>query len=352
MAAPPSRPARNWGARVHEIAVAGVRAVVLENELLRVTVLAGLGSDVIEFCYKPRDLDATWLSPGGLRDPREATVTAADDVSAFLDRYRGGWQEVLPNGGAPSRYRGAALAQHGEVAGLPWDAEVTEDDASAVEVTFSVQTTRMPLRVMKTMRLAAGAAELTIREAVTNEAAVPLDAMWGQHLAYGPPLLAPGSHIRVPNGLAVLPHPEPIDPPRRRVRAGGPWEWPVVPSADGGEVDLSVAPAWGSPSDIVYLSGFTEGWYELLDPAEAIGVRVEWDAAVLPYLWMWTEVGGSRDYPWWGQGRLLGLEPFSSYPTSGLAEAAANGTALSLPAGDSRELCWRVGIVDAEVRTR
>lgn len=42
-------PACNWGARVHAITVAVVRAVVLESELLRVTVLAGLSSDVIEF---------------------------------------------------------------------------------------------------------------------------------------------------------------------------------------------------------------------------------------------------------------------------------------------------------------
>jgi hypothetical protein len=162
MAAPPSRPARNWGARVHEIAVAGVRAVVLENELLRVTVLAGLGSDVIEFCYKPRDLDATWLSPGGLRDPRG-----------------GGRRRVRVSRPLPGR-------------------------------------------------LAGGAAE--------RRRAVPV--------------------------------------PRRRRRPG--------------------------------------------------------------------RVGG----------RVLGLEPFSSYPTNGLAETVANGTALVLPPGGGRELWWRVGIVDTEVRTK
>lgn len=352
MAALSSRPARNWGARVHEIAIAGVQAVVLENELLRVTVLAGLGSDVIEFCYKPRDLDATWLSPGGLRDPRQMAGAAADDVSAFLDHYRGGWQEVLPNGGAPSRYRGAALAQHAEVSGLAWDAEVTADDAAAVEVTFTVRTTRLPLRVRKTMRLAAGSAQLAISESVINEAAVPVATMWGQHLAYGPPLLVPGSRINIQNGLVVTPHPEPINPPDRLVAPGGPWDWPVVPTAAGGEVDLSVVQPWGTPSDIVYLSGFTDGWYELLDPAGTVGVRAEWDATVLPYLWLWTELGATRDYPWWGGGRVLGLEPFSSYPTSGLAEAADNGTALVLPPGDARDLWWRVGIVDAEVRTK
>lgn len=342
-------PSRNWGARVHEITISGTRAAVLENELLRVTVLAGLGADIVEFCHKPTDLNATWLHP---RAPSASSAaSAADGLAAFTDRFRGGWQEVLPNGGAPSRYRGAELAQHGEVANLAWDTRVTQDEPSAVEVCFSVRTTRLPLRLSKTMRLAAGSQTLVISEAVVNESPVELDVMWGQHLIFGPPLLVPGSRIRVPNGVEVIPHPEPINAPHRLVRAGGPWNWPVVPAPDGALVDLSVAPDWGSPSDIVYLHGFSDGWYELLDPDGRSGVRVEWDAATLPYLWLWTETGATRDHPWWGEGRLLGLEPFSSYPTSGLAEAVANRTALRLPAGGQRTLRWQVGIVDAKDRT-
>jgi hypothetical protein len=349
MSRPRHRPARNWGARIHQIAIGGLPAIVLENELLRVTVLAGLGADVIEFCYKPRDLDLTWLSPRP--DHRRSAAPAADDVAAFLDRYRGGWQEVFPNGGAPARYRGAALAQHGEVAGLCWDASVTADAEDAVEATFTTSTTRMPFELRKTMRLAAGTAELAVSETAVNTSPVPLAAMWGQHLAFGPPFLTPGSRIRLPPGVEVIPHPVPIDPPHRRVRAGGPWNWPVVPgdAVPDGDVDLSVLPEWGAPSDIVYLTGFRDGWYELTAPSGA-GVRVEWDAAALPFLWMWQELGATRGYPWWGQGRLLGLEPFSSYPTDGLAEAEANGTALAMAGGAERRLWWRVSMLEVEVR--
>ena len=48
------RPQRNWGARVLEYRYQGMRAVSLENELLRVGVLADKGTDVFEFNYKPR----------------------------------------------------------------------------------------------------------------------------------------------------------------------------------------------------------------------------------------------------------------------------------------------------------
>ena len=54
------RPQRNWGARVLEYRYRGMRAVSLENELLRVGVLADKGTDVFEFNYEPRDMDFVW----------------------------------------------------------------------------------------------------------------------------------------------------------------------------------------------------------------------------------------------------------------------------------------------------
>ena len=58
------RPQRNWGARVLEYRYLGMRAVYLENELLRVGVLANKGTDVFEFTYKPRDINFVWLTAG------------------------------------------------------------------------------------------------------------------------------------------------------------------------------------------------------------------------------------------------------------------------------------------------
>src|SRR4051812_30876723 len=90
-------PQRNGGARWREYDVAGgMRAVFLENELLRVGVLADRGTDMFELLYKPRDLDFAWLAAGGVRDARTFTLGSSEP---FLDVYPGGWQEVLPNGG-------------------------------------------------------------------------------------------------------------------------------------------------------------------------------------------------------------------------------------------------------------
>jgi uncharacterized protein DUF4432 len=319
---------------IREHSLEGLAAVTLEDGRLRVTVLAGKGTDVVEFVDKRRDLDLTWRSPTGVRHP--ATVgpgAGTDGVAAFLDSYPGGWQEVLPNGGAPSVYRGASFAQHGEVATVPWDYDVIDESA----VRFTVSVRRMPLRLVKTLRLRAGGLE--IDEELVNEAPVPMELMWGQHITFGAPFLGPGCRIRVPEGISVTPHVTAIHPAgTRRVAAGGPYRWPTVPDGSGGTVDLSVIPEHDEPSEIVYLSEFEQGWYEVTDPQAGTGLRVEWDATVLPYLWLWQELGASTDYPWWGRAYVVGLEPFSSYPTDGLAAAVDNGTALRLAAGDRRTL--------------
>lgn len=326
---------RNWGCRIHEITLAGLRAIVLENELLRVTVLADKGGDIVEFCHKPRDRDFAWLAPRGLRDPRDIAGGAADDAALFHDQYEGGWQEIFPNGGAPATYRGAALAQHGEVAELPWDAVVVTDDPAQVAVRLTVRTRRFPFRLAKTFRLVSGEPTLVIEEELRNESGVDLDAMWGHHIVFGAPFLRPGARIRMPAGVRVIPHETAINPPERRVSEAGPWPVP------DGTTDLSVVPEPGTPSDIVYLTGFLEGWYEVAD-----ALRVEWDTEVLPYVWMWQELGAWRDYPWWGEAYVVGLEPFSSIPTNGLAEAVENGSALRVPAGGCRTLWLRATVLE------
>ena len=68
---------RNYGCRLTEMVLAGYRAVVLENEKLRVTVIADKGADIYEFLYKPRDVDFMWRSWVGLRDRAHIVPTSA-----------------------------------------------------------------------------------------------------------------------------------------------------------------------------------------------------------------------------------------------------------------------------------
>jgi hypothetical protein len=295
------RAQRNWGARVHEVALLGLDAVVLENAALRVTVLAGKGTDIVEFAYKPLDLDFAPLSPGGIRDPRTLSRDGADPAAAFMESYPGGWQEVLPNGGAPATHAGASYGQHGEIALVPWDHAIERDDEAGVTVAFEVALRAVPLRLTKRLSLDRSSPELQVEETLVNESDETVDVMWGHHIAFGRPFLRPGCRLELPI-----------------------------------EAPFDVVPEPGAPSAIDYLHGFGDvGTYTVRD--DRVGLRVAWDARAMPYLWVWQEHGATRAYPWWGRLRTIGLEPFSSFPTDGLAEAVRNGSALRLAPRERRD---------------
>ena len=67
---PRYRQQRNWGARLHHVQQHGLEMIVLENEKLRVTIAVGRGADLVEFLYKPKDMDFVWLSANGVAIPR------------------------------------------------------------------------------------------------------------------------------------------------------------------------------------------------------------------------------------------------------------------------------------------
>jgi hypothetical protein len=334
------RAQRNWGCRVHETALFGIATIVLENELLRLTFLAGKGTDLVEFNYKPLDLDFAWLAPGGIRNPRAFQSTSPDLLATFLDVYPGGWQEVFPNGGAPAQWAGAQYGQHGEVSALPWDVEIIEDDESTVAIRFSVRGYKTPCTIQKVVRLRSGTARLEIEETVVNRSPVPVDVMWGHHITFGAPFLVPGARITLPDGLTAQPHEAAVEGNARRVAGSDAFTWPSGVNAAGESEDFSIVPGPGAASELFYIGGFPgdTAWYEIARPESGLGMRVEWDASTLPYLWYWQEFGATRGYPWYGRNYNIGLEPSSSYPTNGLPNAVASGTALQLAAGETRSL--------------
>jgi len=339
------RPQRNWGARVRIYSYEGLRLVVLENQVFRIGVLAGKGTDIVELCYKPRDIDFAWLTPGGVRDPVSYAATAPDDRAVFRDTYPGGWQEIFPNGGAPSDHDGAHHGQHGEVFNLPWEVSIIQDSEEAVAVRFSVRTRKSPCLLEKTIRLRSGIPGFRIEERLRNESPVPVRAMWGHHITFGPPFLEAGCRVRLPDDITVVPHHEAIAPGGRRIGSEDPFPWPREP---GTSLDLSVIPDRGAPSDMAYLTGFgaADAWYEVVRPRDGVGARIAWDGSQMPIAWFWQEFGGSTGYPWFGRNYVVGLEPFSSAPNLGLAEAVANGSALTLAPGEERSFWLEMSVID------
>lgn len=336
---------RNWGARVHEFQRHGLDLVVLENELLRVGLLAGRGCDFVEFNYKPRDMDFVPLRRRAMAFPAVASAAIRHEA-AFLEMYSGGWQEVFPNGGAPSEYAGASFGQHDDVANLPWDYVIEEDSATRVAVRFEVRTRRMPFRLDRLVRLDSGSRQLEIQSRIGNESDLDLAAMWGHHIVLGTPFLDESCQILLPGQPAVIPHRTPIHPDGRRIHETQRFRWPYASGSDGRPIDLSRLPERGTPSDIAYITELDRGTYRAWSERAEVGIHVGWDLDVMPYLWLWQEPASTPGYPWWSSDYLIGLEPFSSYPTNGLAEAVSNGSALNVAGGTELQSMTRIEVIE------
>lgn len=336
--------ARHHGCRVDEFLWRGHRLIVLENELLRVGVLASKGADLIELRYKPIDLDLLWHAPQSILPAGEGAPTTARTQGFFLDQFPGGWQEVLPNAGPATVYKGAELGQHGEAALLPWDVHVIEDRAEAVIVEFSVETLRTPFRLTRRMVLESGASILTFRESLTNLGEEDMHYAWGHHPALGPPFLEPGCHLELPECQVLQPaYSEKL---KRRFAVGRPGHFPYLETVTGEEARVDEVQSKESRTeDVLLFSGFREGRCKLRNPRTGMVFDLSWDAAVFPYFWCWQVYGGSYGYPYYGRVYTVALEPFNC-PILDLASAVKQNLAREIKAGSSCETELQVRIVD------
>jgi hypothetical protein len=136
------------------------------------------------------------------------------------------------------------------------------------------------------------------------------DLVRGEERRYNAPLLTPGTRLVLPKGIKAVPV---LDYYRRPHVAPTASAWPYMRAADGTKVDASVIPGRGAPTRIAILSGFTEGWYELIH-ANGRADRVTWDAGKLPVLWVYGEFGATKESPYRDRFYTLALQALSRNP--------------------------------------
>jgi hypothetical protein len=114
----------------------------------------------------------------------------------------------------------------------------------------------------------------------------------------------------MPAGVRAVPV---VDYYRRPRLASAASAWPYMRAVDGTTVDASVIPERGAPARVAILSGFTEGWYELIH-ANGRADRVMWDARKMPVLWLYGEFGATNERPYRDWFYALALQPMSENP--------------------------------------
>jgi hypothetical protein len=160
-----------------------------------------------------------------------------------------------------------------------------------------------------------GSASPALASTVTRPGSVPEatdELVRGVEWRYNAPLLTPGTRLVLPADVKALPI---QDYYRHPQLASAETAWPHMTATDSTTVDASIVPERGAPTRIAILSGFTEGWYELIH-ASGRADRVTWDARELPFLWFYGEFGATNDAPYHNWFYTLALQPFSRDPYS------------------------------------
>ena len=285
---------RNFGCRLREIVWRGHRCVTLENERLRVLVVADKGADVLELLYKPLDVELLWRSYHGLRraGPERASSPLARGRSAISSPAAGTrCCRTVPNRACIAARPSASTARRPSAVGLPHCRRRARADCG--HVLGAPRAHADPRREDTDPRR--GRVDAGHRRAALCEAGHPIEVLWGQHPTFGWPFLEAGCRVFLPPCRARV---GAAPPSGHRLRPDQEAPWPHLAGVDGSVVDLSMVPGPEARShDFVRLDDLSDGWYAIVNPHRGLGFALRWDPALFPTLGFWQLFRGGADYP-------------------------------------------------------
>lgn len=297
------------------------QVIQVDTGALSLALMPELGGKVSSLRDKRSGREWLW------RNPRIPYQRVAHGASYGTNGDTGGWDECFPTV-APCDYpsppwRGAAVQDHGEL----WSQSVAQDVQQNERETTLVthwQGSALPYAFQRAIKLNAESARVRLEYTATNNGDAPMQSIWSAH-----PLLAiePGMRLVVPPSARF--HKWVSVPADLSEQASG-LSFPFT--ARG--IDLTTLPDASAAIALKLWSGpLDEGWATLI--ASDGEFRLRWDAAQLPQVGFWMNLGawaGDAGAPYYN----LGLEPCIGAQDS-LAEAVTRyNLFLTLPPHESR----------------
>ncbi|MFE1250786.1 aldose 1-epimerase [Streptomyces sp. NPDC058735] len=298
----------------------------LRSDRLAIEVRPGKGADITSITERRSGIDILFQSPWGRRELAETPHTGNSKVD-WLARYGGGWQQLVPNAGDERVIGGVTRGFHGEAAVVAWSVE--RADETSARLTTDLVTA--PLRLTRTVWL--DGAALHVRDTILNTSDEAVPVMWVQHPGFGAPFIDERCTIATGARTVLTDAQAPGNALPPDVRA----PFPLVPRADGaGEVDLRQVPGPDSGRSVFgCLTDFDAGWFTIDSPTAGFGIRVDWDADVLPHAWLWQECHASEGFPWYRLAYVVAIEPANVLPGDPSPAEPARGDAPLLPGGST-----------------
>lgn len=299
---------------MNEVTYHNRRAVQIENDDLRVTVLAG-GGHIAEILHKKTGVNALWTPPWPSiepadYDPAQHTGYGSDAEARLLAGIMG-HNVCLDIFGGPSEEEAAAgMTVHGQASILPYDFQMEGDDLLC---TVLLQTPML----LFARRLRLEGDTVRIAETVTNMTAADRAIAWTQHVTLGPPFIENGrTEFRLP-GTRSKTFESDFAGDKGYMAVGAEFDWPHVPHKDGGTVDLRVFPdydASGGYTAHLMDPSREDAYFLAWSPSSKLLFGYQWNRQDFPWIGIWEENRSRTGPPWNGQtitrGMEFGVSPF------------------------------------------
>jgi hypothetical protein len=294
----------------------GRRAAVLENDVLRVTVLEE-GGHIAEICDKATGINPLWTPPWTSVEPSAydpAVHTAyGDGVDARLLAGIMGHNLCLDIFGGPSREEAmAGLPVHGEASLVRYDFRRVGET-----LTCSAELPLADLEIER--RLALVGSAVRIQETVFNPSGADRPIGWTQHVTLGPPFLEKGAtQFRVSAARSKVF--ESTFGPADYLASGAEFDWPMAPRIDGGSADLRLCTSAAvSSAYTAHLMDQQRDWayFVAFAPTSRLAFGYIWRRSDFPWMGIWEENASRPQPPWNGSALTRGMEfGVSPFPES------------------------------------
>ncbi len=298
----------------------GLRAAVLENDILKVVVLPGRGGKTASILHKPKGFELL-AQPKGEYPP----------ISSGMDFSKGdasGFDDAFPSiDGGTVMVDGKAILypDHGEIWTMPMEAALGEDSILLVG-----ESTILPYRYQKKIRLDGD--RVCYQYTITHTDGASFPCLWACHglLRYEPDM-----RLSYPSGMAfarnVLSGPELGEIGDLHPLAGGAYDFSAVPPKESHTMVK------------YYLQGRCPvGRCDVFYPAQGMACEMEFDHVKLPYLGFWLTAGGYR-----GEYNCA-FEPATGF-YDGISRAAESKTVVILSPGQTLSFSLSYRLFDVSI---
>jgi hypothetical protein len=304
--------------RVHGTRLGSLDAVVLDNGLLRLTVVRELGGKIVSLVRK--------------KTGHEYLLQPADKERAYRPRSYGdkfeayepcGFDECVPTVAeclyTEEPFLASQVPDHGDVWCLPSGLEIVGEQ---MMLTNSIRS--LPLRFRKKVQLHENIVRLEYE--TTNLSQSGVRFLWSAH-----PLLAveSGAEIILPDEVKEVEVSWSRD--ARLGKSGDLCTWPTATECSGRTVDVNrVGSASAGTAEKLFTPGLSEGFCGMYLPQKNESIAFRFDPQLVPYIGIWVCQGG---WPMSSAAKqfTVALEPCTGRPDS-LAEAIRRNECAMLAA--------------------